>query len=553
MRTMLLAIFAFVILVFVAPSAARDPRGSSACPLPSVELGTQCVLQHDAELTDTMWIPSGKKLNCQGHHLTPHAAGLLDDPRTTTNEFVASQPELAMFVHQSDDVKIQNCVIEGFDFGIIVANSKVDDPRMGGPANNKILGNTINVRTNAIDIIKSDAVLISDNQITYASERGRGIVVDYDSDGNEIVGNTILSTDTASTGQVRQLPGGPFVSSTPIMDNGIHVLQSDKPLQNFVVGGMLFQIPASDLSKDFEDSGRSDHNLIEDNDIIDFGGSSSCTLDPATPCASDAACAGKGVCLLKQNSGIAFNIRASDAIARHNRVSGRKDRGISVGGNAASTTIVGFLPGTCRLDRRRLCATSADCNIAGVDTANLGPCDDAANKTFDGFSQRIRVEDNTLTGDFAVTAMFANSTREFVLRRNVVTGGTSSIQILGSAVDGLVERNILSGASYALWLLTPPTFTHTIRLNDFINYGTAVRTQNTFVTSTDLASDAGNYWGLPCPGFDPNAVRFENGLVNPNVFDSKPFGQAVALTPDGSLPAPCSSLRRPASVNSWRF
>jgi hypothetical protein len=42
---------------------------------------------------------------------------------------------------------------------------------------NKILGNTIDVRTNPIDVIKSDGVLISGNQLTYASERGRGIVV----------------------------------------------------------------------------------------------------------------------------------------------------------------------------------------------------------------------------------------------------------------------------------------------------------------------------------------------------------------------------------------
>ena len=53
------------------------------------------------------------------------------------------------------------------------------------------------------------------------------------------------------------------------MDNKIHVLQSDKPLQNFVVSGVLFQIPSRDFSADFEDSGRSDHNLIEANDIID--------------------------------------------------------------------------------------------------------------------------------------------------------------------------------------------------------------------------------------------------------------------------------------------
>lgn len=55
-------------------------------------------------------------------------------------------------------------------------------------------------------------------------------------------------------GQVRQLPGAAFVTSTAIMDNEVHVLQSDKPLQNFVVSGRLFQIAAHDPSYDAEDS-----------------------------------------------------------------------------------------------------------------------------------------------------------------------------------------------------------------------------------------------------------------------------------------------------------
>ena len=49
----------------------------------------------------------------------------------------------------------------------------------------------------------------------------------------------------------------------------IHCLQSDKPMQNFVVSGVLVQVAASDPHpSDIEDSWRTDHNLIEGNDIV---------------------------------------------------------------------------------------------------------------------------------------------------------------------------------------------------------------------------------------------------------------------------------------------
>jgi hypothetical protein len=68
----------------------------SACPAPTVPQGGQCVMNGDAVITDTIWLASGMKLNCQGHQLTPLAPGILDDPRTAANEFQPSIPELAM-------------------------------------------------------------------------------------------------------------------------------------------------------------------------------------------------------------------------------------------------------------------------------------------------------------------------------------------------------------------------------------------------------------------------------------------------------------------------
>ena len=97
----------------------------------------------------------------------------------------------------------------------------------------------------------------------------------------------------------------------------------------------------------------------------------------------------------------------------------------------------------------------------------------------------------------------------------------------------------MSGAANALYLAFQPTFTQTIRLNDFTGYSVAIRTSNDFTVATDIAADKGNYWGLACPGFRPGLVFFDNGLANPYVIDGKAYGEPVAGTPIPELPAPC--------------
>src|SRR5215471_19076380 len=521
------------ITAFIAGACLESAAfAQSNCPPPSVAQGGQCVLNRDATLTDTMWIPSGTKLNCQGHRLTPVATGVLDDPRTPANEFKPSRPELAIFVNTAYDVTIQNCAISGFDFGIIVAVSKA----AGAPPStqNKIFDNTIDVRTNSIYIMKSDQVLISGNQLTYASERGRGLVIAFDSDYNQVTGNTITGTDAASTGLVRELPGGAFVTTnTAIMDNPIHVLQSDTMLANLVVSGILIQVPSGERGTDLEDTSRSDHNLIEANQIVGLGVGRSCTLDPATFCQADTDCPGKGACLLKQNSGIGFNLRASDTVVSNNTISGRMQRGISFGGAGAVLTLQGWFPGACTLNPNRKCATDSDCNIAGYDTTGYGTCQNAESLTFDANTLRLTATGNVLSGQYAEAAPFANNTETFLYNGNTVNGGVSGVRINALAVNGTVERNIVSGAGNALYLMAPASWSHVIRLNDFTNYSAAIRTKN-FTTPTDISTDKGNYWGLACPGFDPSRVLFDNGLIDPYVYDGKPYGVPVAGTPEAS-------------------
>ena len=534
--------------VLVTPAYRATPpvgKPDPNCPAPTVAQGGQCVLRGDAVLTQTLRLPSGTKLNCMGHRLTPAAGGALDDPRTTANEFQPSQPELAVLLHRAYDTKIQNCRIEGFDFGILVAETKAPESASeSGQAQNKLLGNTIDVRTNAIHLLKADNTLIADNELTYAAERGRGVAVEMDSDFNKVVNNKITSTDNASTGQVRLLPGGIFVpdNQTAIMDNEVHFVVASRFVQNVVVGGELIQIAAGvfDPAVPLEDSARPDHNQADGNTVVDLGVGPSCTRDPAIACRANSECpAGKGPCLLKQNSGIGFNARAADTVVRGNSISGRMERGISFGGVATTFTVPVFFPGTCSLEPSRHCLDSSDCNIQGYDQTNKGSCAGMSSLTYNGNTVRLVAEGNFLAGPFDTTALFANNTSDFAFRSNLVEGGgatVSGIELQGTTLNGVVQRNVVNGVGNALLLGRPPALTWLISLNDFTGYLTAVRTPNDYNLTTDLG---GNYWGLPCPGFDSDLVRYVSGSVNPFVTDSHAYGVPIAGMPDGQLPAPC--------------
>jgi hypothetical protein len=307
------------------------------------------------------------------------------------------------------------------------------------------------------------------------------------------------------------------------MDNEIHTLQSDQPLQNFVMRGVLFQVPSEDPVAGITSS---DNNLIEANDVVDLGVGWSCTEDPGTACRDNSQCAGKGVCLQKQNSGVGFNTRAFNGIVRGNRLMGQMDRGLSFGGNTPVTTLPDAHIGRCSLNATRLCSTNSDCLIPGFDTASQGACVGAGPLTFNGNSRGLTAEENALSGTFESGALFANNTDQFTFRGNTIDGGATGIRI-SAATNGLIERNVVSGAIDALFLAFQSPFTHVTQLNDFTNYTVAIRTSNEFNTSTDISGDRGNYWGLPCPGFDPNLVRRDNGTVNLNVFDGKPYGEPV--------------------------
>ena len=60
-----------------------------------------------------------------------------------------------------------------------------------------------------------------------------------------------------------------------------------------------------------------------------------------------------------------------------------------------------------------------------------------------------------LSGVYDSAALFANMTDTFVYSGNTVSGGASGIRINAAAINGTVERNVVSGAGNALYLSQP--------------------------------------------------------------------------------------------------
>jgi Right handed beta helix region/Periplasmic copper-binding protein (NosD) len=543
------------IAIQIAHTRKLDP----SCPPPTLERGNQCVLQEDVVLEETLELASDTKLNCRGHKLTPATVGVLDEPRTSENEFQPSKPELAILINEANSVTIQNCSIEDFDFGILSIKTKTpedlkDNHGAVAQLSNKILQNNINVRTTGIHLLQSDNTLIAGNRVTYHSVGGRGIVLQLNSDNNKIIGNKIVSTDSASTGQVRRLPGGPIVAG--IADNGIQTFQSTPftSLLNLIINNRLFQVGTPGALQDPEDAFRLDNNLIQLNTLEDIGGVlSTCSLDPDTPCSTDADCSSidKGTCLLKavntSVAGIQTNFGSANTIIRNNILRGWAV-GISFGG-VPSVLLEGGKQGTCSLDSSRLCRTIADCTFMIDRFGDKGTCSGAKDVTVDGQSMNMLAEGNIIFGSI-LAGIHLGQTVGSTVRGNIIKGPTDrGINLIHDAIlSGTVERNIISGSKNGIALTAglATFFGAKIRLNDITGYNNAVLTLEDYNLPSELSVEGkGNYWGLPCPGFDRATVRMENGEINLKVIDSHPYDQPVATTPGHALPATCDDPAHP--------
>jgi len=228
-------------------------------------------------------------------------------------------------------------------------------------------------------------------------------------------------------------------------------------------------------------------------------------------------------------------------IVRNNTVTGA-----SHGMRAGVQTGNRQFPGTCHGNVTRLCLSDDDCNIPGVDLGSRDTCATPNPQQVDWFSDRSIMRNNRVLTPFndGIDLTGQNS----IIQGNTITGPGSTdgagIHLFGQRAleTTIMTGNTISNVPTALFLtkrfqqLTASRFGAQISLNTFTGYTTAVRTSDSTSTTAnpyDLRSELsvggqGNYWGLMCPqGFNPNQVVDTNGLVNPNVVDSHPFGDSV--------------------------
>lgn len=523
--------------VFPSAETAREPASTAvACPPPTTSQGGQCVLNGDVTLSKALRLVSNTKLNCKGHRLMPTTI-----PPAGSDLSKRSVPEVAIFLNDVQNIQIQNCVIEGFDFAIFAIKSKVP-PRLKGNQGalarrrNKILQNTINARFLAISLASVDNTEIKDNTISYTTAGGKGIYVGRDSDLNRINNNTITGNIAATPGTPAVGAPGPAIpspnpanpSSNPPVAAGQAILITqtlgpDPTLLNAIIEGELYQLPivnSTTLNADF-----SEDNLVEGNTV-------SFTRAPF--------------------DGIATAVTLRTTV-RGNTVSNSLlaiRAGIQSG--PQNVGLPKKFPGGCTAPAGgRLCLADADCNILGTTgsaCANPAPPTVGVFWVADGFL----VEGNTIKSPF-LTGL-ASTAINTVFRGNTITGplgpgsAGGSIMLItkfGLGPTTVVTRNVVSNAAVVLVLnnkqapgLEASSFGARVSLNDFTGYTTSVRSD---IAATLSVNGRGNFWGLPCPlGFDSAKVQRTGGLPAGAVLtDDHPYGVSVAKTSNGSLPQPC--------------
>ncbi len=518
---------------------AEAHKLDSNCPPPLVPQDHQCVIENDITIDKTLDLGSFTKLNCQGNTISP------TKPMDTGLSTAHSSPEVAIILHDAYGVKLQNCIIDKFDNGVVVVNSKVtaeqkSDPETLAMLRNNILENTINARYRGVLLEKVDNTDIKNNTITLTSAGSLGITVYHGSNFNRIIDNSVTHNVAALN---------PLVSiGTNVTVNkgvaGISIIHRFNtkggpripPLDNMIIGNTLYQFP-------FDPNEIPEDNLIEGNTV-------SVNPAPGVQFTSNVVTLG------------AFGTLRTTI--RNNTISGGFGGIEMQGGNFPSQG-----PNRCTLDPSRFCVTNSDCYIPGFDTASKGTCPLPLPVFGPTTVKDTLVEGNVVNGGAGLLVFLADNT---ILRNNTVTGASAGLTINNVGLESTTAmHNVFSGNTNGLLLnrntargLNPGThisFGSNISLNDFTGYTNAVQTDNdNYPLSAELSvADQGNYWGLTCAqgGFDPSKVRQLNGAVNPYVKDSHPYGVPVAAiqgssaegdfnntnsdtgTSDSELPATC--------------
>jgi hypothetical protein len=517
------------------------------CPPPTVNQGSLCVLKKDVDLSGigTMDVASYTHLNCLGHRIYTSVPAVDAGRR--------SKPEVAFHLSEAFGVKIQNCVIDGFEFPILAHDIKLPADALSDPGAlerlaDRIEGNTITGALLSIELVKVDNMRITGNTITQPSATTLEIAILRDSKINQIVNNTITRSGSAVVPYV-QFPG-PVSASNPLFSTvgGLSLIMTQGSgfpnLINFVYEGRLYQYPNAvpEFGPDgiVVNSGDfNPDNVIEGNTF--------------TGCV--------GSCIGVTN-GIRPNIIGNQF---HNITSG----GAITFGNI---TLTGPFPGKCSSNPNRWCLKDPDCNIPTIDSASQGTCSGVVSHSVVSITNGGVIANNTFTGPF--TNAISLGTPNVLVQGNTISGpiapGTDFTASGGVGVDirvnapkaVIITQNVISNlpAPIRVTNINGAPFGAQISLNDFTGYSDEAFVFSGFNLDGELSvGGQGNYWGLPCSpmgggGFDPNKVLVMSsgkvasdgtvsvsGSVNLYAHDSHPYGVPVANTDPAMLPTTLSA------------
>jgi hypothetical protein len=511
------------------------------CPPPTREDGPRgCVLDSDVALDEPLRLDSFTRLDCGGYTMLPRVVGT---PRIGTKQRVPSIPEVAIVLMKAHGVTIENChigsVASPFDFGVMVLGSKLpaevlDDQGAIHQLQNTVQDNSIATRYNGVIIGESDDTTVKDNEVrSMVGARGVGIDVVGDSDINHIEGNTIVADSPNASTSVPLFPGTLLI---PQKLRGIRLNIGNAAVMNFCMDGELIQIPARTTI-------RQEDNVVEGN-FVDVG-------------------------LVSAPFGIATAAGAVRPVLVGNTIVGAHQAlhfsGIAPGDEFG-------VPGHCSFDAQRACGVNADCNIAGCDDADKGPCIGAStvNNLTIGATDPL-VMGNTVdgsTGKVEIGIYLAIPPPHATVLQNTVSHASlAGIRLNNGNMEfTTVKGNTLVGNRFGLALAELPVvpqetqFGSAISLNDIVgSTRQAIATgicKNLVTTSCDTNADCGasgpcvlrstalptelsvdgqgNYWGRTCAdsegfrGFDePDALGLRDTSA-PNVTDSHPYGVSVA-------------------------
>ena len=151
------------------PGAGRSVTGSLAlsdrkrpsgpCPDATVARRGKCMLDQDVAISEPLVVEG--VLDCRGHRISATQVGTPDYVDTAANEYAPSVPEIGILQFGTSKLTVQNCVLDGFDFGILIVDSK------GVRAQTRVFDSKIENGYFGVRVLRSDNILIHHSTINY--------------------------------------------------------------------------------------------------------------------------------------------------------------------------------------------------------------------------------------------------------------------------------------------------------------------------------------------------------------------------------------------------